>query len=266
MHKSLSIVIPVYNEEQLLERCLQSIAKQTVQPDQVIVVDNNSTDRTVEVAKRFPFVTLLHERKQGIVYARDTGFNAVTSDIICRIDGDTVLPTDWTYRVRRFFGSPHNKNHALTGGGYFYNVRLPKFNGWVQSQLVFRLNRLIIGHYILWGSNMAITRDQWYAVRNMVCLRDDIHEDLDLSFHLCDQGIKITYRAHLRIGAYVKRVFSDREHLHAHMDRWPQSLRVHGYKRWPLILSVNWLLWFVVQPLGFALEYISQLFGKKPLN
>lgn len=266
MTKSLSIVIPVYNEEKLLERCLQSIADQSVKPDQVIVVDNNSTDRSMEIAHTFPFVTILREPKQGIVHARDTGFNAVTSDIICRIDGDSVLPKNWLYRVRRFYESDRKNNHALTGGGYFYNVRLPRLNGWVQSQLVLRINRFVIGHYILWGSNMAFPRDLWLKVRGTVCHRDDIHEDLDLSIHLHRQGVKITHHGRLRVGAYVKRVFNGREYLRGHMDRWPQSLRVHGYKRWPFILLINWWLWYIVQPLGFFLEYTARLFGRKPLN
>lgn len=266
MIKSLSIVIPVYNEEALIERCLQSIANQSLQPDEVIAVDNNSTDGSLDIIKRYPFVRVIHEPKQGIVYARDAGFNAATSDIICRIDADTVLPSNWLYRVHRFYQGGNNDNAALTGGGYFYNVRLPRFNGWVQSQLVFRLNRFIIGHYILWGSNMAFTRQQWLAVRDSVFHRDDIHEDLDLSFHLYDKGVKITYHAHLRVGAYVKRVFSQREFLLGHMDRWPQTLRVHGYRRWPLIVVVNWWLWYIVQPLGFLLEYIARFFGRAPLN
>src|SRR5688572_27451257 len=91
-HPSVSIVIPAYNEEGQLALCLEAIARQTVKPVEVIVVDNNSTDGTVEVAGRYPFVTVLHEWRQGVVHARDCGFDAAKGDIIGRIDAETVMP------------------------------------------------------------------------------------------------------------------------------------------------------------------------------
>src|ERR1035437_9021599 len=92
---TLAIVIPVYNEEFYLKACLNSIAKQTVAPDEVIVVDNNSTDKSVQIAKSYKFVKLLHEKRQHQVFAQATGFNAIKSDIIGRIDADSILPPDW---------------------------------------------------------------------------------------------------------------------------------------------------------------------------
>lgn len=265
MSKTLSIVIPVYNEEKFLGACLQSIADQTVRPDEVIVVDNNSTDRSLEIAASFPFVRIIKEKEQGIVSARNTGFDAVQSDVIGRIDADTVLPSNWVARVKRFYQRGHNDNAALSGGGYFYNVRCPRINGWIQSQLVYRLNRFIIGHYTLWGSNMAMPRQLWLGVRDTVCSRQDIHEDLDLSFHLHALKVNIAYHSNLRVGVGLKRIF-DWQAQKYHMRRWPQSLRVHGYRRWWLGVVGNWLLWYIVQPIGYIAEYGSRLVGRAPLD
>jgi len=266
MKKSISIIIPVYNEAKYLPACLQAIADQTIKPDEVLVVDNNSTDDSVAIAQSFPFVTLVNAPKQGIVEARNIGFDAAKSDIIARIDADTTMPTNWISRVHQFYDGGNNDTKALTGGGYFYNVRWPRFNGWIQSQLAYRLNRLIIGHYVLWGSNMAFPRQLWLNVRNSTCERQDIHEDLDLSFHLHNLGVAITYHGRLRVGVCLKRVYSERKYVHMHMKRWPQTLRVHGYYYWWLATIGNWFLWYIMQPLLFFLEYGAQLFGKKPLN
>jgi glycosyltransferase involved in cell wall biosynthesis len=260
-YKSLSIIIPAYNEERFIGACLDAIAAQTEAPDEVIVVDNNSTDRTVEIARGYPFVTVVHAHKQGIVYARDAGFDAAKSEIIGRIDADTLLPKNWVAYIRRYYQSDANDKYAITGGGYFYNVRLPKLNGWIQGQLAFRANRFIVGHYVLWGSNMAILRSQWQAVRSDVCVRDDIHEDLDLGIHLHELGYKITYRESLRVGVCLKRVLSNRRSLRKHMRRWPQTLKIHHFKMWWLGSLGNWWLWYVVQPFFFTLEYLSRLFG-----
>src|SRR3990167_3424187 len=115
---TLSIVIPAYNEEDHLKACLDSISKQTIKPLQVIVVDNNSTDKTAEIAKSYNFVTLIKEEKQGIAYARNRGFDAVTADIIGRIDADTMLFPKWVeYAIDYLSAHP---DELLTGGGDFY--------------------------------------------------------------------------------------------------------------------------------------------------
>ena len=102
----VSLVIPVYNEESHLAACLDAIAAQTVQPFEVIVVDNNSTDQTVAIAQRYPFVRLLHEKRQGVVFARDRGFTAARGDVIGRTDGDSILAPDWVAEIHRIFANP----------------------------------------------------------------------------------------------------------------------------------------------------------------
>jgi len=263
MSKSLSIIIPVYNDAPFLQKCLDSIAAQTVAPDEVIVVDNNSTDDSVAVAKSFPFVRVVHESKQGIVYARNAGFDAATSDIIGRLDADTMLSPGWVSRVKQYYGSAQHDDIALTGGGSFYNIRLPRFNSWLQSQLVYRLNRFIVGHYVLWGSNMALPTELWQTVRSDVCLRNDIHEDLDLSFHLHRHGFRVEYKANLRVKVYMKRMFSNRDQLFAYGVMWPTTLRSHGYRRWWLGTLGSYCLWYLGQPLIFILEYGARLTGSK---
>ncbi len=255
----LSLVIPVYNEEHHIKRCLDSIAAQTVLPDEVIVVDNNSTDRSIELARTYPFVRVVKEHKQGIYYARTAGFNAARHDIIGRIDADTVLPVGWVAYVLKFYSAEDHADTALTGGGYFYNIRLPKFNGWLLSQIAYRNNRLILGHYILWGSNMAMLRRQWQAIRNELCERDDIHEDLDLAIHLHRAGYKIAYREHLRVGVKLKRVWENRWSQKKHMARWPATLRVHGRKLWWLGSLGNVGLSVLGEPYIFISEGIARL-------
>ncbi|HEX7964030.1 MAG TPA: glycosyltransferase family A protein, partial [Candidatus Saccharimonadales bacterium] len=93
--QSVSIVIPAYNEERHLAACLEAIRAQSEPPLEVVVVDNNSTDRTAEIARRYPFVRVVHEERQGIVFARGAGFDAARGDIIARIDADIVLPAGW---------------------------------------------------------------------------------------------------------------------------------------------------------------------------
>lgn len=263
---TLTIVIPVYNEQRHLGACLEAIAQQTVAPNAVLVVDNNSTDKSLAVAKGYSFVKILHEKRQGVVFARDTGFNAVKTELIGRIDADTILPHDWVARVQAFYASSANHQLALTGGGYFYNIRWPRFNGWVQSQLAYRWNRLIIGHYIVWGSNMALPTTTWQQAKLHACQDNALHEDMDLAIHLHRQGFEVHYDPTLRVGVYLKQLWENRQQQAEHLSRWPVTLRKHGYRMWWLGIIGNWLLLYILQPFVMMQEYISQLFGKQPFN
>ncbi|MES2971260.1 MAG: glycosyltransferase family A protein [Patescibacteria group bacterium] len=262
---TLSIVIPAFNEEKHLKACLDAIAKQTSPPDEVIVVDNNSTDRTVEIAKTYEFVTIIQEPKQGIVFARDSGFNAAKCDLIGRIDADSLLFPGWVHYVKRFYSEEHHKDHALTGGGIIYNLRFPRFAGWVQGQIAFRINRLLLGHYILFGTNMVIPKHLWDETKTLVCHYLDQHEDLDLAIHVNSLGYPITYRESLRVGLKVRRVRSNRRELLENMMWWPHTLKRHG--RWTWVFG--WLgavLLYALSPIINLVEYVARVFGRKPLE
>jgi glycosyltransferase involved in cell wall biosynthesis len=241
---SLSIVIPVFNEEEHLQTCLQSIARQTTLPDEVVVVDNNSTDRSAVVATQYPFVRVIREKQQGIAHARDAGFDAATSDLIGRIDADTVLPETWVEDVYALY--QHRRDFAFTGGGTFYNVSAPHFNSYMLSQIAFRINRFIMGHYILWGSNMVLPRSQWRRVRKLVCSTNkDIHEDLDLAIHLHRIGCPITFKENIKVGVEMKRAFSGDTHaFRKNLSLWPETLYTHNLRRaWLGKAGASFLYW-----------------------
>ena len=231
---TLCIIIPAYNEEIHIKRCLDAIVAQTVIPDEVIVVDNNSSDKTAEIAKSYKFVTVIHEKEQGIVYARNAGFNRATADFICRIDADTVLPPNWLEYITRYYSHPTNEKSALTGRAYFTNVVFPPPAFWefIDDIFVFHINKFIAGHYILWGSNMALPRRLWEEVRDDVCIDNGIHEDLDLAMHLHEKGVRITYRPKLIVGVEMKRVFDNWTAVYGNLMLWPRTFRKHHKKRW----------------------------------
>lgn len=261
---SITIVIPVYDDENHLKACLDSVARQTVKPDAVILVDNNCTDNSMKIAARYSFVKIMKEPRQGVIFARNRGFDAAKTDLIGRIDSDTILPDDWVSRVLNFYQNANNDNIALTGGGYFYNIRFKRFAGWLQGQVAFRFNRLLLGHYILFGSNMVITNAQWKAVRGQTCDNIDIHEDLDLAIHLRKLNYDIAYDESLRVGVAMKRVRSKRSELWKNMLWWPNTLRIHNKKTWILGYFGAGVL-YMLSPVLPILERVSKLFGKEEL-
>ena len=206
---SVSIIIPVYNEEHHLRECLKAIKNQTEKPDEVIVVDNNSTDKTLEIAKAFPFVIILHQKKQGVFYARNKGFDTAKSDIIGRIDADTRLDSDWVQKVKQIFLD--DQVAAATGPVYWYDMPLKEKNYFAEHAFKGLLYKYDKEFPFLLGANMAIRRSEWQKVKRELCDRKDMHEDMDLAVHLYLNQRHIVYDAKMRAGASSRRADSGPE-------------------------------------------------------
>ena len=239
----ISVVIPVFNESTRLVRCLESIKNQTHKNFEVIVVDNNSTDNTAKLATGYKFVRVIKEPKQGIVYARNTGFRAARAGIIARIDADTILPEDWLARVNHYaIRRGEDKAWAITGSGEFYNTAFTKSHAVLHSFVYYYVNRLLLGYYPLWGSNMVITKTAWDLVKNDICFDDKIHEDMDLSAHLYAHNIPIYFIYSLKTKMELKRVDGDPKKLWHYLMRWIYSLKKHnklaGYLGYPIMAIV----------------------------
>jgi glycosyltransferase involved in cell wall biosynthesis len=188
---TLSIVIPVYNEEHHLGDCLNAIATQTVKPYEVIVVDNNSTDKTVEIATKYPFVTIVKEPVQGRTAARNKGFNTATGDIIGRIDADSVLLPNWVERILHDFQDPSVS--GVTGLGKTYVILgLRNWYTTFWSRVYFWTVHSLYRAMTMWGANMAIRRSKWEEIKHDVAPDGTfVHEDQDISFVLIGYGGRI---------------------------------------------------------------------------
>lgn len=239
---TVSLVIPAYNEERYLRACLDAIARQTVRPLEVIVVDNNSTDRTAAIARAYPFVRLIAEPRQGVGFARTAGFNAARGEIIGRLDADVLLPADWVERVSAFYAQPGTSLIVLSGHLHFYNFHFSRLLGRIHFWVVQGGNRLLLGHAFPCGSNSAIPRAVWRSVASHTCQRADVHEDLDLGVHLKHGGFSI-WQMSLCNGAYIRRVTSQREELWEYLQMWPRTLRVHGSSAWRLVWLLVGVVW-----------------------
>lgn len=157
----VSVVVPVYNEEKYLANCLNSLVKQSVPADEIIVVDNNSTDGSVAIAQKFP-VRIVHEKKQGMIHARNRGFNEAKHEIIARTDADTILPKNWVKRVKKAFED--ETVVGVSGPANFYE--LPKYVEYARqkkfaSSLIKSYNKIvkqILKHDCLYGPNIVINK------------------------------------------------------------------------------------------------------------
>jgi len=155
----ISLVIPAYNEELYIKKCLQSIKKcQSDYICEVIVVDNGSCDTTSKIAEQFPFVTIISEPKKGASNARQKGLMHAKGDLIAFIDADTIITSGWIEKAIEEF-TDHKNLVALSGP-----VSYDDLNSWYSSFIdtyfdifVLPLSK-ITGSLILCG-NFVVRKD-----------------------------------------------------------------------------------------------------------
>ncbi|MCS6761782.1 MAG: glycosyltransferase family 2 protein [Candidatus Devosia symbiotica] len=192
----LAFVIPAYNEEALIGKCLESVVAEIARTGadaQIIVVNNASTDRTGEIARSFPTVQVIDEPKKGLVNARDAGFAATEGfDLIANIDSDTIVPIGWLDTVFEQFA--HNPKLVCLSGPYVYydisvwsRFLVNMFYG--LTYLIYVLNRFIlrIGS-VVQGGNFVFKRAAWQQVGGYDRSIDFFGEDTDVAVRLSKVG------------------------------------------------------------------------------
>ena len=136
------IVIPAHNEEKFIGLTLNSLINQTILPSKVVVVNDNSTDKTSEIVESFSkknsFISVLEKKSDAIhlpgskvIQAFTTGFNTLDNeyDLIVKLDGDLILPHNYFETI-----IDHFKSDAKIGmvGGFAY---IEKNNDWILENL-----------------------------------------------------------------------------------------------------------------------------------
>ncbi len=109
----ISLYVPAYNAEHYLGRCLEAVRAQTLPPDEVLVVDDGSTDRTAEIARSFGVTVVPHGTNKGLAAARNTGLRSARNELVASLDADCRPEPEWLERLAaRFVG----ERTALGGG------------------------------------------------------------------------------------------------------------------------------------------------------
>jgi glycosyltransferase involved in cell wall biosynthesis len=180
----VSVVIPVFNEEKYIGQCLKSLMEQEEKADEIIVINNNCNDRTIEICKKFP-VKIVREKKQGIISARNKGFNSAQFEIIARCDADVIAPKDWIKNIKQNF---KKKDIVAVGGPcILYDLPLRRFSlkTTLFSDVYMGAAKKIYKSRVLAGANMALRKTAWDSIKDKAEIKDSkVHEDVDLSLLL----------------------------------------------------------------------------------
>ncbi len=116
----ISVIVCAHNEAQYLAACLHSLLAQTRAPDEILVINNASTDSTRSVAEAIASVRVVDEPRKGLVVARETGRVMAAGEVLVYVDADCRAPLMWLARIEeRFAADP--RLIALSGPYRFYD-------------------------------------------------------------------------------------------------------------------------------------------------
>ena len=136
------LVIPAHNEEEFIALTLESLVSQTLLPKKVVIVNDNSTDKTAEIVQAFakenPFISLVEKKSSAIhlpgskvIQAFQTGFETLDDnyDVIVKLDADLIFPTNYFETITKHFQSDERIGMV---GGFCY---IEKNGEWVLENL-----------------------------------------------------------------------------------------------------------------------------------
>ncbi|HYS25080.1 MAG TPA: glycosyltransferase family A protein [Vicinamibacterales bacterium] len=193
MALKISVIVCAHNEARYLRPCLHSVLAQSRVPDQLLVVNNASTDETALVASQVADVRLVDEPRKGLVVARETGRRRATGDVLIYADADCRAPLTWIERIeRRFARDPALV--ALSGPYRYYDwdwsgralIRAYDFTLAPATQLL--VKHLLRVGTIFYGGNFAVRREALERIGGFDTSIEFHGEDTNLGRRLCAVG------------------------------------------------------------------------------
>jgi glycosyltransferase involved in cell wall biosynthesis len=165
---TITVIVCAYNEARYLPACLHSLLAQTRPADEIIVVDNASTDRTGAVARAIPGVRVIDEPQKGLVVARETARQASHGELLAYVDADCRAPLQWIERVEQRFAD--SRRVAVTGPYRYYDWDLAgralirAYDVLVAPATHAVVHDLLRAGAILYGGNFAVRASALAAI------------------------------------------------------------------------------------------------------
>lgn len=195
MKSKISIIIPCFNEEKYLEDCLNSLSKQTLMPDEVIICDNASTDSTVKISQKYKNILplkIIHQPIKGIIPSVEKAWRESTGDIIVCTDADARFPVDWLKNLTAHF---HDQSLMACGGNWL------SWDGGLFAKILMRIAfpvgglffPIVRGFRLLVGPNMAFRRSILIKINGFILEKSTLPEDQLISFKLNQAKVKYKF-------------------------------------------------------------------------
>jgi glycosyltransferase involved in cell wall biosynthesis len=189
----VSIIIPAYNEEMYIEKTVRAALAQDFEDFEVVVVNNNSKDKTLEILENVkdPKLKVVTENKQGLLFARKRGQEESTGEIIAQLDADCIPDTNWLKVGMKYF---ENKDIVGLSSIYKFYDHSTLFNTvsyFFQKYIyyiAYFITNVLFKRGMITGGNAFIRRTALEAIGGYDTSIVFYGEDTDLARRLSSQG------------------------------------------------------------------------------
>lgn len=269
-----SVIVTIYNIEEWIYRCIQSILGQTYNDFEIILVDDGSTDRSGKICDEFcekypNTFRVIHKENGGPSDARNVGVQAARGEYIIFIDGDDFLKEDALRNMKDAIVNFSKPDILYSNGNFEFSDRKNLFRKnnivclekkenqqFTGKELLRTLLRNQINGWSVWGK--AYSREFW--VNNGFCFRYRFMEDMDLCYkiYIVAQSVAVIppyycyYRG--RTGSLLSKF--NAENLLTYIDI---------LKQWDVYLTENTLIDEDIKGMiyqRFAIEYVQAVMAK----
>ncbi len=261
----VSVTIPVYNGQRTLRHCLSSVLNQTYKNYEVIVVDNNSTDKTKEIIKEFQEkskkIKYFFEPKRGRGHARNRYVIEAKGSIIAMTDSDCIVSEDWIEKLTE----PIISGEESVVMGFEQDIIKNYWTRNIQKANWNYIKQNLYGNYL----NHVDTKN--FAIRAslmkkmMFDSRLNNFEDFDLYMRL-KRVAKIRFIPSIKVSHYHKTSF--KKFIMNNFDRacWTKTIfdkhkKYHNMKKETMTQSVS--IWnLILFPFWTAFQFLKKPFGE----
>jgi glycosyltransferase involved in cell wall biosynthesis len=230
---SITVVVCAYNEERRLGECLDSLTRVDYPALQVVVCDDGSTDRTLEIARRSPFVVLALPHG-GLSAARNAGLSAATGEIVAYLDADAACHAEWPYHLALAFENPR----VVVAGGP--NLPFP------DAGVVERAVALSPGNPVevligddraehVPGCNLAVRRSALEGIGGFDTAYTTAGDDVDVCWRLMDQGGQVAFSPAAQVHHHRRdsvRGYLRQQRGYGRAERMLAGQHRHRFNRW----------------------------------
>jgi glycosyltransferase involved in cell wall biosynthesis len=203
----VSVIMPAYNEEEYIGHTLKSLAQQkTKYPFEVVVIDNNSTDKTNAIVQSFKDklnIRVIVEKRQGRGIARWRGFEEATGDFLFSTDADTTFPPNWIDGMMKYF----NDKNVVAVTSLCTLDKVTKANRKffdVVHLFTTESYKVILGDYCLYGFSYAVRKDA-YVKAGKIDYKLNALDDIDL-------GVRLKKYGKIKLAKDIKVITSNRRY------------------------------------------------------
>ena len=117
--KRITVIIPVYNAERNIERCVNSVLPQLTKQDELLLINDGSSDNSLtilrNIEKKHKIVRVIDKKNQGVAITRNRGIKEALGQYICFIDNDDYIDSDY---IETFYQAIEDSGCDLVMGGY----------------------------------------------------------------------------------------------------------------------------------------------------